>query len=180
MNPCYRCHNDNFTIIENCVGCNRCKRIIFERKINRKNNKNKHLITILREFNHFQPYKTQQLINEIYTLCILDNSFEITPKSIKLFLKQRNHTHWIFYYQFLNKIHNIDFKLSFEDKNKITLVFNKYLHFKNKNVSYKKLLPMIFKYLNINFYIKPDYDDDFLTFISQTNSDKSVCDFFPI
>lgn len=173
MNICYRCHNQtDFTIIKNCVGCNYCKRIIYERIINRKSNKNKHLKHILREFNHFQPYHTRQLINEMYILCITNN-FEITPKNIKLFLKQRNHTNWIFYYQFLNELNNIEFELSFNDKEIITYVFNRYYSLTRKNVSFKKLIPMIFKYLEMDFCIKPDYSKEFLDCISQISSDKT-------
>ena len=118
MLMCYKCHNQtDFTTIENkYVGCNNCKRIIFEKKLQKKYNKNKHLKNILRQFNHHQIYNINQLTNQLYHLCSIDNSFEITPKSIKKFLKNKGFSNWIFYYQFLNKY---------------------YIYLKNLNINYQ-------------------------------------------
>lgn len=72
-----------------------------------------------------------------------------------------------------NYINNIDFDLDIDDIIKIKSIFNKYLMFTKKNTSLKKLLPMIFKYLNIDFCIKPEYDEDFKKFL-ETNQNIST------
>ena len=168
MLMCYKCRNQtDFTIIDNSVGCNICKRIIFEKKVQKKHNKNKHLKNVLRKFNHHQIYNINQLTNELHHLCLTDNSFEITPKSVKKFLRTKGHSDWIFYYQFLNSLNNIELTLSSEEIEVITMIANRF--FGQKSLSLKKLLPMIFRYLEIDFCIKPEYTDNFLNVISQTN-----------
>ena len=164
---CYKCHNQSdFTIIEKMyVGCNNCKRIIFEKKVQKKYNKNKHLKNIFRKFNHHQTYYINELTNELYQLCLIDNTFEITPESVKKFLKSKGYTNWIFYYQFLNEVYNIKFSLSCQEIEYITIITNRF--FRQENLSYKKLLPMIFKYLEIDFCIKPEYTNDFLNVIKE-------------
>ena len=52
MIGCSECSNySDLTVIGKCVGCNRCKKIIYEKRINERKNKNITLNKILKEFN---------------------------------------------------------------------------------------------------------------------------------
>ena len=159
MQGCLRCYNQtDFVKFGNYVCCNDCKHVVYERKVNTRKNKLTHLKNILRRFHFFQSYLLEQLYNEI-------DKNDISLKTVRLFLKKKDITDWVFCYQFLNKLNNINFELSLDDREIIINLFNNYLCFITGNVSYKKVLPMIFKYLNIDFGIKPDYDETFLKFI---------------
>ena len=89
---CYKCHNTNkFTIIDNCVACNECNRIIYEKKVNKYKNKITHLKNILKRFCFEQTYILDKLYNEI-------DKKDLSPKTVKVFLKNQNINDWIFHY----------------------------------------------------------------------------------
>ena len=159
MPRCSRCNNvSDFTIVDKkTLACDYCCRIVYEKKVNKTKNKNTNLKKILRQFNTVNVYLLNRLSEEIT---------EKDPKTISKILRKKGIKDYVTYFQFLNKINNIHFELTFDDEENIKKIFNRYISLNKGNVHLKSLMPMIFKYLGIKFCIEPEYSQEFLNAVN--------------
>lgn len=197
---CNSCYNNIFKIIHGSYICINCDLMLLSK--NNKNssnifdiNKNKlvHLNNILKKMETIDLNLLNKLYLDLSNIlkkekikkCYIDNVF------ISKFLKKKKIKNYIIEMFLLNKIHNINFYLTEQNKQDIRLIFSEYIKFNNTNsnfflykktnsISYYKILSIIFKYLNIdssikdnNIYFSDEIFDQFIFFIKNKNM-KSV------